>query len=134
MNPLPLLAREMIVASRRPITQHLKMGFGGGLMDHLARTWMVGSVSIADDETSIAGDACDFCPAFVCADAVWLAVPEYAANRSGKSGDVLRNLEPDAGVLLRERREISADRTRPHAAVAAVQRETAAHREFLVVY
>ena len=37
MNPLPLLAREMIVASRRPITQHLKMGFGGGSM--LVAVW-----------------------------------------------------------------------------------------------
>ena len=32
MNPLPLLARELTVASRRPITQRLKLGFGGGSM------------------------------------------------------------------------------------------------------
>src|SRR5688572_6525942 len=37
MNPLPLLAREMIVASRRPITQRLKLGFGGGSM--LVAVW-----------------------------------------------------------------------------------------------
>jgi hypothetical protein len=32
MNPLPLLARELTVASRRPMTQRLKLGFGGGSM------------------------------------------------------------------------------------------------------
>ena len=37
MNPLPLLSRELIVASRRPITQRLKLGFGGGSM--LVAVW-----------------------------------------------------------------------------------------------
>src|SRR5688500_7947577 len=37
MNPLPLLAREMTVASRRAITQRLKLGFGGGSM--LVAVW-----------------------------------------------------------------------------------------------
>src|SRR5687768_10430303 len=32
MNPVPLLQREFLVALRRPITQRLRLGFGGGSM------------------------------------------------------------------------------------------------------
>jgi hypothetical protein len=37
MNPLPLLARELTVASRRSVTQRLRLGFGGGSM--LVAVW-----------------------------------------------------------------------------------------------
>jgi hypothetical protein len=50
MNPLPLLSRELIVASRRPITLRLKLGFGGGSM--IVAVWAL-LVSKGDAGTAV---------------------------------------------------------------------------------
>src|SRR5688500_876219 len=102
-------------------------GAGGGIVDHAVRAWLVGSVSIADDEASVDGDAGDVCPVVAGTGDPEFVVPAGAADGPGESGGVLCHREWISGDVLLGGCESGAGDARANAVAAALYREGAAH-------